>query len=98
MSAELISKTVQTLLEDLVSKRYGEQRDINEALVSCLEKKEKAHVRPLALRDSVLTLSVDSPAWVYVLNQKKPRLLSELRSRVGTGVVKDIRFRIGKVK
>ncbi len=55
-----------------------------------------AHTWPERVRDGVLTVGTDSPAWAQELHMRKAELLAGLAAQVGQGVVKDIRFRSGR--
>jgi len=55
-----------------------------------------AHTWPERVRDGVLTVGTDSPAWAQELHMRKAELLASLTAQVGEGVVKDIRFRTGR--
>jgi len=55
------------------------------------------HARPVEYRRGVIVVSVDgSSTWLAELSQNmKPEILKKLRSRAGSLVIKDIKFRIG---
>jgi len=54
-----------------------------------------AHTRAEVVRDGVLLVGTDSPAWAQELHMRKGDLLAKLRAQVGEGVVRDIHFRAG---
>lgn len=68
------------------------------ALLGLLDEKEKKHIKPHGLRSAVLTLYVDSPAWMYALNLKKAQLIRRLQEKISQDIVKEIRFRIGTIR
>ncbi len=51
--------------------------------------------RPFSLRNGRLELRVDHPAYIQELRPHKPLMLQKIAARVGTGVVRDILFRVG---
>ena len=54
------------------------------------------HARPVEYRRGILVVSVDSSTWLAELSQyMKPEILKKLRSRAGSLVIKDIKFRMG---
>lgn len=54
-----------------------------------------AHCRAIDVDRSTLVVVVDSPAWMAQLRFLKPQLLKKIESRVGLGLVSDIRFVLG---
>ena len=56
--------------------------------------KVAAHAKPLRLRNGVLTIAVDSPAWHHQLQALQERLLDQLRDHLGRDAVKTLRFRV----
>ena len=53
-----------------------------------------AHSRPLALRDNVLTIGVDEPAWAAQLGWLEADVLRRLGEALGAGVVTRITVRV----
>ena len=54
------------------------------------------HSRPVAVRQKVLTVRVDSSAWLEELALKKRRILKAMKQRIGRDKLTEIRFRIGE--
>ena len=98
MKAEPISKTIEAVLWGLSSAKKEARYIVYEMLLEALDEKEKKHAQPLCLEKKILTLNVDSPAWMYSLNLKKARLLKTLQEKVGSDVIKEIRLKIGILK
>ena len=53
-----------------------------------------AHASPIALRDGVLTVGVDDPAWATQLRYLKNELLTKIAGVAGPGVVGRIDLRV----
>lgn len=53
-----------------------------------------AHAAPRSLRDGILVVEVDQPAWAAQLGFLSAQLLSKFEAAVGPGEVLDIRFRV----
>ena len=53
-----------------------------------------AHARPVSLRDGVLTLSVDHPAWATQLRYMTADLLTRLEAATTGSDVREIRLRV----
>ena len=55
-----------------------------------------AHSAPVALREVVLYVRVLQPALYYELDQiSKPEILRKLKQRLGSKIIRDVRFRVG---
>ncbi len=57
-----------------------------------------SHAQPLRLIREVLTVIVDSPVWMHQLTFYKEDLISKMNAGIGRDIVKDIRFKTGKVE
>ena len=55
------------------------------------------HTKPVAIKKNILTIEVDSSAWLYVLNLKKKSILASMQKQAGKDKIEDIRFRIGEI-
>ncbi len=53
-----------------------------------------AHARPHSLRDGVLVMVVDQPAWAGQLRFMTADILSRLAAATGTSAVSEIRIRV----
>lgn len=91
-----IGDIVGGLLEGL-KKAKGQSGDVGGALVKILDKRARLHIKPVAIKGKELVVNVDSSAWLYTLNSRKPRLLGDLKEAIGSNEIIDIRFRIGEV-
>ena len=56
------------------------------------------HSRPVRLRDGVLSLVVDEPAWATQLRLLEAQLLTRLDVVLGAGVVTGLRVRVGPLE
>lgn len=54
-----------------------------------------AHSRPVRLRDGVLSLVVDEPAWATQLRLLEADLLGRFATELGPDVVRALRVRVG---
>lgn len=54
-----------------------------------------AKTRPLHVNRGTMVVGVASSAWANQLNLLKPQLLASLESRVGAGVIRDLRWKTG---
>jgi predicted nucleic acid-binding Zn ribbon protein len=52
------------------------------------------HARPLSLRDGVLTVQVDHPAWATQLRYLSPDLLRRLREATGSEDLRELKLRV----
>jgi len=54
-----------------------------------------SHARAEAVRDGVLLLAADSPAWAQELQMRRQDLLARIAQHLGPGVIRDLHFRSG---
>ncbi|MEJ2470866.1 MAG: DUF721 domain-containing protein [Desulfuromonadales bacterium] len=57
-----------------------------------------AHTRPTRIRDGVLDVNVDHPAWMQQLQLMKPKILHQLNKAIGKSQLKDIYLKRGTIK
>ena len=55
------------------------------------------HTRPVSLRKAVLTVAVDSSAWMYEMAGRKRTLLKQLKRAFGKDKISELHFRIGEI-
>lgn len=60
--------------------------------------KISSHARPLRLIRGSLTVIVDSPAWIHQLTFYKEDIINKINNEIGKSVVREIRFKVGKVE
>ena len=53
-----------------------------------------AHATPRSLREGVLLVDVDQPAWAAQLGFMSAQILAKLQAEVGPGEIGEIRFRV----
>lgn len=53
------------------------------------------HTEPISVKDGNLVLRVTQPALRFQLEQMKPMLLTRIRSQLGEGRIKSIKFNLG---
>jgi predicted nucleic acid-binding Zn ribbon protein len=69
--------------------------DAEALLKKMLTKSQLRHIKMSYGRGGRLYINVDSSAWLYQLNLKKPQLLARLGA--ADSGIKDIRFRLGEI-
>ena len=56
-----------------------------------------ARTRPVRIREGVLEINVDQPAWMQQLQLMKPKILAQLNAELGKASIKDLYLKRGKV-
>jgi len=84
---ERICSTVDKVLKQLKEKK---EHNPEIKLKKYLTKKELQHIKLCNVKHQVMTLNVDSSAWLYAINLKKQDLIGQLG-------LKDIRLRLGEI-
>jgi len=54
-----------------------------------------AHSRAEVVRDGVLIVSTNTPAWAQELHMRRSELLARVAARIGEGLIREIHFRSG---
>jgi predicted nucleic acid-binding Zn ribbon protein len=95
VAMEIIKDTITSVMKEWRSGKQQLLRDNPQVwLEQVLKKKERAHAKVNYFRRGVLSIKVDSSAWLYQLNLQKEDLLAHLRQQSST--IKDIHFCIGE--
>ena len=84
---ERIGLTVGKVIRQLEKKK---EDNPEEKLKKYVTKKELRHIKLCNMKAGVMTINVDSSAWLYALSMKKRDLVNSLR-------LKDMRLRIGEI-
>ena len=93
---ELLKNTIDEVMRSLESKKTDSSgAGPQEWLKKALTKKELGHIKVKYFSKGVLGLSVDSSAWLYILNLKKEELLNRLKKE--SPGLKNINLRIGEI-
>lgn len=87
---QILKDAIQDVMKGLTTQETRDQSKIFELFAKELSRQERKHAKCVSLWQNIVTVNVDSSAWLYQFNQKKDKLVEK------TGV-KDIRFRIGEV-
>jgi len=94
---EEIKETILQVMQRLETKQKGAVRDNPEVLLKkTFTKKELSHIKVNYLKKGILSIGVDSSAWLYHLDLQKEKLLSKIRKK--TNQIKEIRFYVGEIK
>ena len=90
-----IKDIVKGVIGQMALKQPTPSEKIERILKNILDQQELKHIKFVGEKEGQLSISVDSPAWLYQMNTKKNRILDQLKDEITD--VKGIRFRIGKV-
>ena len=88
------------ILKSVFSRLESEKKLSKEEIEGCWKglvgARAFTHSRPTALRKKVLTIGVDSSAWMQEFVLKKRQLLKGLKKAFGKDKIAEIHFRIGE--
>jgi predicted nucleic acid-binding Zn ribbon protein len=62
----------------------------------CVGSAVAAHCRPLTLKDGVLLVEVDQPAWATQLRLLSSKVMERITEHCGKAVVSELRVRVGR--
>jgi len=94
---EDIGNIINQVIKKLDTKTHGSRKEIAQAWQKAVQPEAISHTRPVAIKKNILTIEVDSSAWLYFLSLKKKNILESMGKALGKGRVEDIRFRIGEL-
>lgn len=93
---ELIKDILPAVIENLSGGKPEVQARINKHWSTLVEAKAARHAKPAGFKKGILTINVDSPAWVFALNFKRRGILTALQKEFKD--LTAIKFRIGAIK
>ena len=94
---EGIGGVITQVIKKLDAKTHGQREDVVKAWQDAIEKDAGSHTKPVAIKNNILTIEVDSSAWLYILSLKKKSILASMQKTAGKEKIEDIRFRIGEI-
>lgn len=70
--------------------------DFRELIPEIFKNKEtpEAYIKPAYFKDSILTVSVDSPAWGQEVIMRKPEIIDALNQKAGKQAIKNLRTQL----
>ncbi len=93
---ENIKDVVLKVFEQLSAGQPQAQPDWQRLLENIFDEKERRHVKLSGRKEQVLFFHVDSPAWLYQLNLKRPQILEKVQKEMPD--IQKVYFKIGMVK
>jgi predicted nucleic acid-binding Zn ribbon protein len=94
---EDIGGIINQVIKKLDTKTHGAREEIVAAWHKAVEPGAALHTKPVAIKNNILTIEVDSSTWLYMLNLKKKNILKAMRITLGETKIEDIRFRMGEI-
>ncbi len=90
-----IEDIVKSVIGQMAEKKLEDYQKIDRLWMNILNDSEQKHTKILGIKDGMVSVVVDSPAWLYQMNIKKNNILKELQAEIPN--IDSIRFRIGKI-
>ncbi|HBR15911.1 MAG TPA: hypothetical protein DD723_10320 [Candidatus Omnitrophica bacterium] len=91
---------IKNIVQQVILNIVGHKKTVDEKLeknwYNLLEKHEQKHVKFVGQRNGIVSVFVDSPARLYVMQVKKNKLLQRLQEE-NPGIT-EIQFKIGNVQ
>jgi len=91
---------MKDIITDVIGKLSQRQSFNNDKIqrlwCNILNTQEVQHTQLMGIKEGILSVNVDSPAWLYQMNIKRSKILERLKTEDMN--IKSIFFRIGKVK
>ena len=89
-----LQSALDAVLRDLRAPRASAVRSIFDDWATVVGPQIAAHATPATLRDGVLALAVDDPAWATQLRYLEQDLLAKVREALGPDEVTSIEVRV----
>jgi len=91
-------------IKDVINKVIGGIADrspdkhdkIDRIWQNLLTEQELKHTKLMGVKEETLSVSVDSPAWMYQMRIRQMKILKQLKEEISD--IKHIRFKIGNIK
>ena len=91
-----IGDVLKGVFEKLEADRRPDKEDIDRFWKEAAGENSFKHSRPISLKKKILTVRVDSPAWIQDLTLRKRILLKGLKRALGKDRITEIHFKIGE--
>ncbi|MDP8211912.1 MAG: DciA family protein [Candidatus Zapsychrus exili] len=91
-----IKDIIHQVIGDIEQKRPDNENKVEGVWRNILNEKERDSTQIVGVRDGKLLVNVNSAAWLYNLKIRRYRILLRLQEEIPE--IKNIIFRIGKVK
>ncbi len=89
----ILERTLKSLEIDVPLKTYSIVGAWNEIVGESVA----GHSQPRSIRNQILFIDVAHPTWMQQLQFLKPTLLDQVNAFLGEPLIRDIRFKLGKV-
>ena len=91
-----IESIVKNVIGNIADKREVVCVNIDEVWQEVLNDKELSHTQMVGMNSGIISVYVDSSVWLYHMKVKKNDILQKIKDRIPE--IRDIRFKIGKVR
>ena len=90
-----IKDILNNIVGDIAAKNPNIQSKVDDIWKNVLEEQDLKHTKLLDLKDGVLYIVVDSPAWLYQIQIKKRKILKRMQDEIPE--IKRIQLKVGKI-
>ena len=92
-----IKDIIKNVFAEIESGKTLIKEDVDERWKELVGDNGFKHSRPVTLRKTLLTVYVDSPAWLQEMSMRKRSLLKRLKMTFGKDRISKIHFKIGEI-
>lgn len=90
---DTVKDIVTKVIEGIAEKKNGPDDKVERIWQGLLNKKEGRHTKLIGIHNGVLSIRVDSPAWLYHMKIRQSKILERLKEEIAD--IRDIRFKLG---
>jgi hypothetical protein len=95
MKVQRIQDIIPGVIKTMSSGQGESKKDIGDVWYDIVGEDGKKHTRVSGVKDGILKIDVDSPAWLYQMNMKRKNIMDQLIKEKME--IKKIIFKIGNV-
>ncbi len=94
---EIFKETVNRVMGSLNKKLTDKHKSISEAWNKTIDENIKKHTKIENVKDDILYIKAESPAWIYEIKSKKKEIIEKINQSYAKEVLKDMKIKLGDI-
>ena len=94
---DIFKETIDKVMSGLNERLTNKNKSINKAWSETIDKNIKKHTKVAEVKDKVLYIKAESPAWIYEIKSKKKEIIEKINHFHTKEVLKDIKIKLGDI-
>jgi predicted nucleic acid-binding Zn ribbon protein len=88
-------ETLIKVIEDINKKIYSKNEIISKLWYKNTDKEMGTHTQIETIKDKILFVKADNPAWIYEVKRKKNKIIENINREAKKEILKDIKVKLG---